>query len=556
MKSNVLEQMVDVNHSANAPNYEHTHLEIVPSDEQISFERVCMDKPYHMNGTLVGNYMTPNGRELVLAPPGHTLLVGSTGSGKTQSFFLPSIEIYARSEDKPSLLIMDLKGEMLAHKSAILKAQGYEVFVFNAQKPFLSSRYNPMQSIFKLHQEIVYAEVQRADAEYEQYTFKGKRYNSKRAYTNAVNLFLAEKKAELDQKVIELADRIAVIYDLNDQTWDIGAKTMIMAVIYGLLSSPNITLETFHLASVKNVLCSRQAELSYIFRWLKMLPPNSKAHDLLAYIESRSERTVDSFMAVVLNSLNRVLTASVEYLTSYGEIDIDCIAQSASNKPIALFVIPDPSDYSRQWAATTMLCQLINNLKRTRECESGDYKKVVVLWDEFCNSGRIEDVVAWVTSLRGYGISLVFGVQSFEQLDMLYGRAGRNTILGNTMLIFLGSNNQNTIQEVSFSFGKTLGHTVTHHVSQTEYGVSASQSVAPENVPLVKMCELAALRLGEGYVKYFGNGNHILKTQLQPDFLCLDFSHKMTNWADSATTTYKGVKTYDLMKVVIQSIRK
>ena len=100
--------------------------------EDESLRRVDFDKPYDTQGGIaVANYVRDGVRTYLVAPPSHTLLVGSTGSGKTQSFYMPQVDFLAKSTDKPSMLIMDSKHEIYREKAEMLKEQGYKFKTFD-----------------------------------------------------------------------------------------------------------------------------------------------------------------------------------------------------------------------------------------------------------------------------------------------------------------------------------------------------------------------------------------------------------------------------------------
>jgi hypothetical protein len=66
---------------------------------------------------------------VTFSKPAHSLVIGTTGSGKTTTFVSPVIQILSETKNKPSLFISDPKGELLADHQAALIAKGYEVKV-------------------------------------------------------------------------------------------------------------------------------------------------------------------------------------------------------------------------------------------------------------------------------------------------------------------------------------------------------------------------------------------------------------------------------------------
>ena len=82
----------------------------------------------------------------------HALVLGTTGTGKTQIIVSPTIRILAHSAQKPSMIISDPKGELYRDHANVLKDEGYRIMVLDLEDPFTSSRWNPMENAFDLYQ--------------------------------------------------------------------------------------------------------------------------------------------------------------------------------------------------------------------------------------------------------------------------------------------------------------------------------------------------------------------------------------------------------------------
>jgi len=146
-----------------------------------------------------------------------------------------------------------------------------------------------------------------------------------------------------------------------------------------------------------------------------------------------------------------------------------------------------------------------------------------VLWDEFATSGMtVSNIGNWITTMRSRRVWFHLGVQSYQQLDALYTKETRINISGNAKLIFCGSNDCQTLKEVSEAFGQTIGATTSYAVSNAG---AVQMSVQAANVPVVRVSDLSQLHLGEAYVRLFGeNGNTQLRTKLDPNFRYPEFA--------------------------------
>lgn len=79
--------------------------------------------------------------------PLHTIVIGTTRSGKGQGFVLITIDIFSRAETKSSLVFNDPKGELCGLSKDLLERKGYEVKVIDFFEMENSIGYNPLQII-------------------------------------------------------------------------------------------------------------------------------------------------------------------------------------------------------------------------------------------------------------------------------------------------------------------------------------------------------------------------------------------------------------------------
>ena len=95
------------------------------------------------------------GYEITFAKPAHTLVIGTTGSGKTTTFINPTVQILSNTLNKPSMLISDPKGELFALHAKSLIKRGYDVKVLDLRNPYCSIRWNPLERPFEMYQEML-----------------------------------------------------------------------------------------------------------------------------------------------------------------------------------------------------------------------------------------------------------------------------------------------------------------------------------------------------------------------------------------------------------------
>lgn len=101
--------------------------------------------------TFSGTPITYEGNNLYVAnQEAHSLIIGATGSGKTQTTILPTTKLSLLSGE--SVVINDIKGEIYSSTAHNFKEQGYNVVVLNFDKPNLGSSWNPFYLPYEFYQ--------------------------------------------------------------------------------------------------------------------------------------------------------------------------------------------------------------------------------------------------------------------------------------------------------------------------------------------------------------------------------------------------------------------
>jgi|GEM_PF-514431 len=86
---------------------------------------------YNQHGFIVNSKMKKQQLIYNLRTDTHNLIIGGTGSGKSQNLVLPTIAVNGKSQVKPSMIITDPKGERYQYQKDNLKSFGYNIQVLN-----------------------------------------------------------------------------------------------------------------------------------------------------------------------------------------------------------------------------------------------------------------------------------------------------------------------------------------------------------------------------------------------------------------------------------------
>src|SRR5574344_1188745 len=79
----------------------------------------------------------------------HNLVIGATGSGKTQAVIYPTVESLAKKGE--SMIITDPKGEIYEKTSNMLKEKGYNILLLNFRDPQQGNAWNPLSLPYDMY---------------------------------------------------------------------------------------------------------------------------------------------------------------------------------------------------------------------------------------------------------------------------------------------------------------------------------------------------------------------------------------------------------------------
>lgn len=450
--------------------------------------------------------------KVVFAKPAHTLVIGTTGSGKTATFVNPSIQILSELKNHPSMLISDPKGELYQSNAKALRNKGYEVKVLDLRNPYNSVRWNPLERPYLLHQRAMGLEKEiTTDEEHGCYFFEGNQYWSKEEVDCAIQV----RRQQLNDQVYEdLNDICAVLCPVTNKEepmWESGAQHLILAIALAMLEDSDdpklgMTKEKYNFYSIMKVATSTEDECKELIDYFHNRSPLSKASSLSKQVMDSSDKTRGSYLSSTFDKISMFSDLSLCALTSSNEIEFG----SMGEKPIALFLqIPDEKE-TRHTLASMVILQAYKELvnKANSYPSLSLPRPVYFLLDEFGNLPKIHKLEQMVTVGRSRNIWLDLVIQSYSQLSKVYDEKSADIIKSNCNIqVWIGSTDLKSAEEFSKRCGNySIVQRSVGYQSAKADDISSNSSVKER--PLIYPSELQTLNnprdMGHAIVTVFG----------------------------------------------------
>lgn len=476
----------------------------------------------------------------------HSLVIGATGSGKTTTFINPMIQLIAAAEKGSSMIMTDPKGELLDLHSAFLVEKGYDVKVLDLRDTYSSSRWNPLGTIWDMYQEYLNAGkgIKAHKDSYSDYPdlklmddmppqegqlwveWQGKAFSDTIHCQDEVSV---AKQRIYDEMYEDLNDFVSVLCPITnekDPLWEKGARSIIMATCLAMLEDSAIpetgmTKEKFNFFNINKILTNSQDDYKELKQFFEGRDRLSQAVTLSRQVLGAAQQTMSSYMSITFDKLNMFNDQGICGLTSATDINVNQFAE----RPTALFMkIPDEKDTRHGLAAVFILCiyKALIKVASGREDLSLP-RNVYFILDEFGNMPKIEKFDKMITVGRSRKIWFNMVVQSYSQLNAVYGEQVADIVKSNcAMKMFIGSNDIGTCKEFSELCGnktvKTNSTSASTGSKEGEINISTQTQVRP----LIYPSELQKLNnketTGNAIIVTFGN--YPLMTKYTPSYKC------------------------------------
>ena len=426
----------------------------------------------------------------------HNIIVGATGSGKTQIVAFPMIRILGKAGE--SMILTDPKGELYENTAGMLKEKGYNIIVLNFRDPQHGNAWNPMNLPYTLYKE-----------------------------GNA-------------DKAIELLEDLAlnILYDeanKNDPFWEKSAADYFTGLALGLFE--DATEEQVNLNSM-NLMSSLGEERfggpnnNYIKEYFNMKDPSRPAYINASGTVYTAEETKQGVLATFKQKIKLFSSRdNLSEMLSYSDFDMKDIGR----KKTAVFMIVQDEKKTLHPLATIFIKQCYETLIAVAQESGGKLPfRTNFILDEFANMPPLKDVTTMVTAARSRHIRFNFIIQNYAQLTQVYGKENAETIKGNCNIRYLISNELQALEEISKMCGE----------------VKSKEKDKTASTPLVTVSDLQRLKWGE--VIDIRLRNMPFKTKFTPEYKLNELGAwgKTYDKIDYPTREKREVQLFDIREFV------
>lgn len=471
----------------------------------------------------------------------HWCYLGSSGSGKSSTSVIPLCSFIATSKDKRSVFVTDPKGEIFSKTSKMFKDNGFEVITIDFRQPEKSKRINLLEpcilefdkyvahennaklledekDIIDKRKVIISSEKEYINNNIEKILEEDKKFSKHKylKYLDKNDNVLKERLQEVcDRQFIEenlsmthyaecnrlissISGMITSEKESRDPFWNNSARNLLEGIIGLFLEDykdSKITRDKITLTSIKKFQNSSMTEENTeVFKnYIESKPYGSKSKDSLLSILSSSENTYKSITSVFNEKMSLFDDVNVANITSSSEFDFDILGK----KKTALYVIV-PDEDKTYFSLVTILIGLIYKelvkLANEQDNKMLPYQIDFIL-DEFANCPPLLDpsIEKMVSVARSRGMRFHLYIQSFSQLDSVYGREIAQATLDNCGLCYLKTNTQETADSISKRLGSRTLESNSVNYSISRVNSSGSKSTNLIGRPLLTADEVKQL---------------------------------------------------------------
>lgn len=335
----------------------------------------------------------------------HTLVIGSTGSGKTQSVVLPQMKFAMYTGE--SLIVKDNNGEMYEQMAGHLEEKGYKVYALNFHDTTLGNNWNPLSLPYKYYKEGNIDEAQRL--------------------LENIGYYLYQATDEATA----------------DPFWSTSAMQLFVGLSLYLFEHGNENEINFN--SIYDMTCcgeEKKDDKTYFTHLLNNLDRRSPAYINLSGILAAPTETRGGIMSVFKQIMRLIVSRqNLSNMLSTSDFDITEI----NKEKTAIFLIGEVNAYTIR-LEPLFVDQVYTAIQNEGKVE----KRLNIILDEFESLAPLYNFSSVLNSSRALNMKFTIIIKSFIDLERQYGKENTE-ILKYTMgcIMYLLSTDPHTQEEIS-----------------------------------------------------------------------------------------------------------
>ena len=527
----------------------------------------------------------------------HSLIIGTTNSGKTYSYVSPMIEIARMCRE--SIVVNDVKGELYKKHAGTLKHDGYNILKVDYIEPKKSDQNNPFGTIIKRYRQAYYDNQTEIQENYmneatELFNVLRELEFTKKEIAKIENLIEFSERENDNEKMLQLQ------VEIEKRNKKIAQLRKRKRELNDIIPKPNYSDAAELVADIANTLCyekdakdpywftsSMQLLEGYIFFLLEERQMTDKGYTdfipaslvnmysvkmlhqqgqetvkvegmgnvtlLKYYLETYRKSTDNSIksMSAFLNvpeNTRGSIASTLETKIRYFLLNTDVLNMTAESsfaledlakQPTALFISVHDEKSTFHQLTTILISQIYEELIK----ESRKYPKdlrlpvpINVIWDEFANGASWENIDNALTAGRSRGIKFHLFIQGLGQLENLYGPNKTKTIIDNCVnYVYILGGDDTSINKTSSMCGQRIVYS----------------GKSRQTVPVFSAEKLRMLSLGESVIIRQRRNPYLTKSKGVQGFCFSKWFNKNKAEPRGINEDIKSAKYFDIAEAII-----
>lgn len=464
----------------------------------------------------------------------HVGVISATRLGKTTSYVVPTVISFARQLVKRSMIISDPKGEIYRLTAGTLREEGYKIVLLNFRDYLHSECWNMLTPIFRKYKSIekITDEVGVTETENGlRNTFRGRVYENQNELDGDIARARDLLSGEVGNDIDNLATMLIETKKQDDPYWEDSARDVLKAFLWAMLedSDPEncenpITEDTYSFSTILSIISTFKdgEETRYNDNgYFTDRGENSRAYMLAKNTLLENGRpTRKCIMASLMTKLAIFNEVAMRLITSCNSFEISELSQG----PIAIY-IDFRDELKSHYQVISLFVQDAYKYLIGQANDKPNGKLDVPFYfilDEFGNLAPLKDFDTTISACAGRNIFFILIIQSYAQLNNVYGAEIAEIIRDNLNVhVFFGSNNPSTLEEFSRECGQ---RTRISPLSALNGNGSDIETYHIETIPLVPKSMLSRFSPGECIVTE-ANSGYVMFSRLERYYLCDEFKN-------------------------------